>query len=333
MVAECTDETTVIDSKAPLRSFANAPKRWPRVPTHLRYRGASSLCQGGRGRKVAPNHNGSGAFRAFAGIGIVGRGHGGRCGTPGAGSRGQNASGKSPLQGTVTWVQDLSLRWENAPEVGRTFRTRHHHRVSSAALLPGCKKPKTEQLTGIVVTNKTNFPGSRKKGLEPKPQSASPGRQNRKRGLAGEQVPVLVAINRGDTTANVVLPAVNATALRKIIEPTVDRNIVPGSNGHCAWSPCASVMGVRHEALNLSGGERIRDTFQIKTISGRASHPEGFCSTMVASPPSIPTTYLRLFRHVALDRAPPLALLATVTDRLCIKLANWAMKTEAFRNR
>ena len=39
-----------------------------------------------------------------------------------------------------------------------------------------------------------------------------------KRGLSSEQVPVLVAVDRSDTTASRVLPAVNSEALKSAIE-------------------------------------------------------------------------------------------------------------------
>ena len=97
-----------------------------------------------------------------------------------------------------------------------------------------------------------------------------------RRGLSDEQVPVLVAADRSGMTVSASLPAVNAAALRKVIEPVVDGDIVLVSDGHRAYPPCAAAMGVRHEALNLSGGERVRDAFHIQTVNSRHSQLKGF---------------------------------------------------------
>ena len=105
------------------------------------------------------------------------------------------------------------------------------------------------------------------------PHSGTPGAVSRgkarKRGLSSEQVPVLAAADRSGMTVSAVLPAVNADALRDVIEPAVDDDIVLVSDGHRAYPPCVAAMGVRHEALNLSGGERVRNAIHIQTVNSR----------------------------------------------------------------
>ena len=83
------------------------------------------------------------------------------------------------------------------------------------------------------------------------------GSKASKPGLSSEQVPVLVTVDRNGTTASTVFPAVNFEALKSAIEPVVTPDILLVSDGNNADPPCAAAMGVRHQALNLSNGERV----------------------------------------------------------------------------
>ena len=80
---------------------------------------------------------------------------------------------------------------------------------------------------------------------------------------------------------------VNADTLKQAISPVVDRDIVLVSDGHRGYPPCATAMGVRHEALNLSAGERARGAFHIQTVNSRHSQLKDFT---VASQQNISTT-------------------------------------------
>ena len=106
--------------------------------------------------------------------------------------------------------------------------------------------------------------------LESQEGERNPGRKVRhrggkasKRGQSDEQVPVLVAVDSSGTTVSAVLPAVNADA----IEPVVDKDIVLVTDGHRAYPPCAAALGVHHQGLNLSGGNRVRGVFHIQTVN------------------------------------------------------------------
>ena len=124
-----------------------------------------------------------------------------------------------------------------------------------------------------------------------------------KRGLSSEQVPVLVAADRSGMTVSAVLPAVNADALREAIEPVVDDDIVLVSDGHRAYPPCAAAMGVRHEALNLSRGERVRNAFHIQTVNSRHGQLKGFLRRCRGIATRYLDNYLRWFQQVELDSA------------------------------
>ena len=60
------------------------------------------------------------------------------------------------------------------------------------------------------------------------------------------------------------------------IELIVTPDILLVSDGNNAYPPCAAAMGVRHEALNLSKGERVRGTIHIQTVNNRHSRLKAF---------------------------------------------------------
>ena len=85
-----------------------------------------------------------------------------------------------------------------------------------------------------------------------------------KRGLSNQHVPVLLAADRSGTTVGAKLPAVTAEAIRKVIQPVVENDIVFESDGHRIYPPCATEIGVRHFILKLSNRKRFKDHFTFK---------------------------------------------------------------------
>ena len=154
------------------------------------------------------------------------------------------------------------------------------------------------------------------------------GTARRRGGKAGKcvlsdiQVPVLVAADRSGMTVSASLPAVNTGTLREIIEPVVDGDIVLVSDGHRAYPPGAAAMGVRHEALNLSGGERVGNAFHIQTVNSRLSQLKGFLRHYRGIAIKYLDNYLRWFQHIELENASSRTCLATAIDRSCIRYVN-----------
>ena len=233
------------------------------------------------------------------------------CGTPGAVSRGRanglrryqckgckrtfNAATGTPLAGLHH--KDRLLGFGACLRAGNTLREsaahcgidittafRWRHRFLAV------KNREPEKLTGIVEADETWFPESLKGKRKPARKARRRGGKAGKRGVSREQVPVLVVADRAGTTVGAVLPAVNAGSLRKVIGSVVDRDIILAGDGHTAYPPCAAAMGVRHGALNMSRGERVRDAFHIQTVNSRHSHPSTSCGVTAVFPPNILTT-------------------------------------------
>lgn len=151
---------------------------------------------------------------------------------------------------------------------------------------------------------------------------ATGGGKASKRGLSDEQVPVLVAADRSGTTVSAVLTVVNADTLRSAIEPVVNEDIVLVTDGHRAYPPCAAALGVRHEALNLSGGERVRDAFHIQTVNSRHSQLKDFLRRYRGVATKYLDNYLRWFQRIELENASPRTCLATAITGQCIRIVN-----------
>ena len=177
----------------------------------------------------------------------------------------RHAVGGSSPQGKLAGIRNLSRGGGTVrASAGRcrlavTTDFRRRHRCLAAE----SRDPR--RLAGIVEADETNLLESRRGERHLDRKARRRGGKASKRGLSSEQVPVLVAADRSGMTVAAVLPAVNADALRDVIEPVVDDDIVLGGDGHRACPPCAAATGVRREALNLSGR---------RTGSQRLSHPD-----------------------------------------------------------
>ena len=178
------------------------------------------------------------------------------------------------------------------------------------------------KLTGIVEADEAYILESRKgeRGLDRKPRRR--GGKAAKRGLSDEQVPVLVAADRSGMTVSATLPAAGSDTLRQATPPVVDGDIVLVSDGHRAYPPCARAMGVRHEALNLSNGERVRGAFHIQTVNSRHSQLKDFLRRYRGIATKYLDNYLRWFHRVDLEKASSRSCLASAIDRPCIRFVN-----------
>ncbi|MCP5092701.1 MAG: IS1595 family transposase, partial [Gammaproteobacteria bacterium] len=198
--------------------------------------------------------------------------------------------------------------------VNTAFRWRHRFLTA--------QDPKAHKLTGIVEADETYFLQSQKGERNLARKARRRGGKASKRGLSDEQVPVLVAADRSGTTVSAVLTVVNADTLRSAIEPVVNEDIVLVSDGHRAYPPCAAALGVRHEALNLSGGERVRDAFHIQTVNSRHSQLKDFLRRYRGVATKYLDNYLRWFQRIELENASPRTCLATAITGQCIRIVN-----------
>ena len=199
--------------------------------------------------------------------------------------------------------------------VTTAFRWRHRF-LRAVEMAP-------EKLRGIVEADETYVLRSRKGDRKLDRKARRRSGKAVKRGVSREQVPVLVAADRGGATVSTVLPAVSAAALKGALEPVVETDIVLVSDGAASYPPCAAALGVQHEALNLAAGERVRDAFHIQTVNSRHGQLKGFLRGFRGVATRYLDSYLRWFHLIGLaDPASPRACLGAAINSKSIRFAN-----------
>src|SRR5512144_465319 len=104
---------------------------------------------------------------------------------------------------------------------------------------------------------------------EPERKSRKRGGKASRRGLSSEQVPILVAADRTGATISAILPAVNADTIKDVLAPVLGKDTLLVTDGASFYPPCAAMLGVTHETLNQSAGERVRGELHIQTVNSR----------------------------------------------------------------
>ena len=120
-----------------------------------------------------------------------------------------------------------------------------------------------------------------------------------------------------------VLQAVSAAALEGALGPVVETDVVLVSDGAAGYPPCAAALGVRHEALNVAAGERVRAAFHIQTVNSRHGQLKGFLRGFRGVATKYLDSYLRWFHLIGLaDPASPRACLSAAMNNQSIQFDN-----------
>ena len=75
--------------------------------------------------------------------------------------------------------------------------------------------------------------------------------------------------------------------------------------GNNIYPPCAKSLGIKHEALNLSAGERKRGAFNISRVNNRHSLFKDFLHRFRGVSSKYLGNYLRWFQRYVLLKLPP----------------------------
>jgi transposase-like protein len=156
--------------------------------------------------------------------------------------------------------------------VSTAFRWRHRFLEAGKTTAPGT-------LGGIVEADETffrrSFKGSRQ-WKTPRPETPTPARKPRKRatrsGKRGtpldEMVPVLIARDRNRNTGDAILENMTAGTIRAALLPMLSDETLLCSDAAGSYGAIARAAGIRHEAVNLKAGERVRDgVFHIQNVN------------------------------------------------------------------
>src|SRR5512147_807496 len=241
-----------------------------------------------------------------------------------------DAVGKPALQGTLVRLRPVAERGGIGAQVGAPVRRRGEHRLPLAASLSagdhdrygpssGGNRRGRRDLCHVQESRK----GSRawKNAAVRQPDAEEPERKPRKRGgkatrrgLSSEQVPVLVAADRTGATISAILPAVNADTIKDVLAPVLGKDTLLVTDGASFYPPCAAMLGVTHETLNQSAGERVRGELHIQTVNSRHERLKTFLRRYRGIATRYLGSYLKWF-HLAglhLDPSPRTCLNAAM---------------------
>ena len=166
----------------------------------------------------------------------------------------------------------LPRLWADGSKGCRALQFSGPNLVSLATLVFGHTGPAPPpKLTGIVEVEETYVLESQKGNRNLDRKAHRRGGKASKRGLSDAQVPILVAVDRSGTTTCSVLPSVTADNVQAVLEPRIDDDILLVTDGNNVYPPCAKSLGIKHEALNQTAGERVRGAFHIQTVNNRHS--------------------------------------------------------------
>ena len=175
------------------------------------------------------------------------------------------------------------------------FRWRHR-------FLQLAQPVKAPALTGVVEADETFFLRSSK--------GQRPGRTPRKRGGRASRkdrgedlVPVLVARDRSGATADFLLEAVSKNCLSEVLRPRVYADAILCTDGSAPMAATAKDLGVHHEAMNLSAGERVRGPWHIQNVNAYHGRLKGWMHRFRGVATSYLESYLGWYR--ALDPGQP----------------------------
>ena len=194
--------------------------------------------------------------------------------------------------------------------VSTSFRWRHR--------FLGAHDHNPLKLTGIVEADETYILEGRKGERNLDRKARKRGGKASKPGLSDELVPIFFAVDRSGTTACSVLPSVTGDNVQAVLEPMIDDDIILVTDGINIYPPCAKSLGIKHEALNLSAGERKRGAFNISKVNNRHSLFKDFLHRFRG----VSSKYLRWFQRYVLLKLPPSSYLVITIMGPSLRFAN-----------
>ena len=204
------------------------------------------------------------------------------------------------MEQTEVLASGLSVRKSaERLQVHRTTAFRWRHRFLS---LP--KSVKASGLQGVAEADETyqlrSFKGQPQLLAEQSRQARRHGGRAAKRGLSDEQVPVLVLRDRSGATTDFVLPDGSKAAVKQVLPLALATDTVLCTDGSGTLAAAARELGLEHQAVNISKGERRRGAWHIQNVNAYHSRFKTWMRRFNGVATSYLESYLGWFR--ALDR-------------------------------
>lgn len=101
-----------------------------------------------------------------------------------------------------------------------------------------------------------------------------------------------------------------ADAIRAVLAPVLDKHALLVTDGCTSYPPCAAALGVSHDVLNQTAGERVRGALHINTVNNRHSRLKDFLRARRGIATRYLESHLGWFHLIALHADP--------TPRYCL---------------
>ena len=179
------------------------------------------------------------------------------------------------------------------------FRWRHR-------FLACPKNLQARQLLGIAEADESYFLVSCKghRGLLRRP------RRRGGRALAGckgsEYTPVLMARDRAGATANFILQTNQAVSVQQALKPLLAPDAILCTDGSVTLASAARALGVQHQAVNVSKGQRVKGPWHVQNVNAYVSRLRSWMQRFKGIATKYLDSYLGWFR--LLDRSGPKGL-------------------------
>ena len=138
-------------------------------------------------------------------------------------------------------------------------------------------------------------------------------RKARRRGgkaLAGcrgsEYTPVLMARDRAGATVNLLLETNKAASVHAALKPLLAPDTVLCTDGSITLASAARALGVQHQAVNVSRGQRVSGPWHVQNVNAYVSRLRGWLQRFKGVATKYLDSYLGWFRM--LDRSGPTGL-------------------------
>ncbi len=92
--------------------------------------------------------------------------------------------------------------------------------------------------------------------------------------------------------------------IKLVLAPVLGKDALLVTDGNNVYPPCAAALGVSHEALNQSNGERVRGELHIQTVNSRHESLKTFLRPHRGIATKYLDSYLRWFHLAGLKHNP-----------------------------
>ena len=164
----------------------------------------------------------------------------------------------------------------------------------------------THLLVGIAEADESYFLASCKgqRGLLRRP------RRRGGKALAGckgsEYTPVLMARDRSGATASLILQTSKAVSVQTALKPLLPPDTILCTDGSVTLASAARALGVQHQAVNVSRGQRVRGPWHVQNVNAYVSRLRAWMQRFKGVATKYLDAYLGWFRM--LDRSGPMGL-------------------------